>query len=134
MAAQTGVYGPQTEEVRALLACASKLGREDLIRLAAAVHSGPKCQGRTQGSCDMLRAPCARAACEAAGVAVRPAIKAAALSDVDSEAAMSAVRMAATAVAARDSIGSDAFITLYTPWSRAMGKWWRPVAPAKGRS
>ena len=77
MAASSGAYGPQTEEVKALLSCASRLGREDLLRLATAVHTGSKCQGRTQGSCDMLRAPAARAACEAAGAAVRPAIKAA---------------------------------------------------------
>jgi hypothetical protein len=99
-----GAYGPQTEEVKSLLACVSRMTREDLLRLAAAVHRGPKHQGRSYGSCVLQRAAGARAAYEAA---------------------LCGIQMAATAVAARDSIGVDEFVTIYTPWSRAMDHWWR---------
>ena len=118
-------YGPQTEEVKALLDCVAGMTRADLLRLAAAVHHGPKHQGRTEGSCVLQRAAGARAAYEAAGLAARPIIRAAALELGDAEAAMCGIQMAATAVAARDSIGVDAFVIIYTPWSKAMGRWWR---------
>jgi len=120
-----GAYGPQTAEVKALLARVAAMTRDDLLRLASSVLHGPKRQGRAEGSCVLLRAAGARAAYESAGALARPIIREAGLEVLDADAALSGIQMAATAVAARDAIAVDVFVTIYTPWCKAMGGWWR---------
>ena len=117
-------YGSQTKEVEAFLARVAKLTRDEALRLAATTRGHPKHQGRTEAESIMSSGRFGAAALADADGIILPLLRRLALEPGDTEDTLTAVRMAAVAMAGRDTLDIEAFRTLYTPWCRAMGHWW----------
>jgi len=117
-------YGSQTKEVEALLARVRRLSRAECVALAQATRRTTRHQGLTEAASIAHGGHTGAAALSDADAIILPLLRSHGLDSGDAQDALTAVRMAVVALAGRESLDTEAFRILYTPWSRAMGHWW----------
>jgi hypothetical protein len=117
-------YGSQTKEVEALLARVRRLSRAECLRLAETTRHSPRHQGLTEAASIARGGHAGQSALADADAIILPLLRNHGLESGDAQDALTAVRMAAVALAGRDALDAEAFRVLYGPWSRAMGHWW----------
>ena len=117
-------YGSQSKEVEALLARVRRLTRVECLRLAEATRRSPRHQGLTEAASIARGGHFGQAALADTDAIILPLLRSHGLESGDAQDALTAVRMAAVALAGREALDSEAFRVLYSPWSRAMGHWW----------